>query len=89
MGHPPRRRHGTGPVAAIGAPIKAKEKNMTDGPETATFCLNVALPFTVPQPNCCTGYDVEIHMDYDARGKDDHIVAFTHETDCEVWRYLP
>lgn len=58
-------------------------------PTTARFTIDAASGYHIPLPNCCSGYDVEVHVNYDAKGNHDMLtIFFTHSLDCDVWQYV-
>lgn len=51
----------------------------------SSFTILASMPYTFADPQCCMRYAAEIWQDE----RDQVLVTFTHEDDCEVWRYLP
>lgn len=56
---------------------------MTDA--TSSFTIHAEPPFEVPQPNCCPAFKVEVDTDNIPNSL---LVTYTHDVDCDVWKYL-
>lgn len=52
---------------------------------TDTITILASLPWTFADPQCCMKYSAELWQDE----RDQVYVTFTHDDDCEVWRFLP
>lgn len=81
MALPPELPPDEEPSVVLASPPEPKR----GGPATATFTMEVTLPYRFGDPRCCIYYGAELFTDE----RDNAWVTHTHETDCEVWRFLP
>lgn len=53
---------------------------------TSTFSIDVEGPYQIPMPDCCPGYAVEVDTAHQMPS--DLRITFTHDLDCDVWKYI-
>lgn len=74
------------PVKKAAANVTKQPASITaEQPGTQTVTILASLPWTFVGSDCCMRYRAELWTTLD----DDVYITFTHDDDCEIWRYIP